>query len=63
MTYQQQLFDWVVLREVSPCNWVILSEFRKRNDADNYHQIVRKLFTGPIEVVFRNRLTEFGLEG
>ncbi|MEH2098047.1 hypothetical protein [Nostoc sp.] len=63
MTYRQQLFDWIVLREISPCKWVILSEFRRRNDADNYHQTATRLFTGRIEVVFRNRLTEFGLGG
>lgn len=63
MTYRQQLFDWIVLRQVSPCKWVILSQFRRRNDADSYHQMMKKLSSQPVEVVFRNRLTEFGLEG
>ena len=63
MTYRQQLFDWIVVKEVSPCNWVILSQFRRRNDADSYQQMLRKLSAEPVEVVFRNRLTEFGLEG
>ena len=61
MTYRQQLFDWIVVKQVSPCNWVILSQFRRRNDADSYHQMMRKLSPDPIEVVFRNCLTEFGL--
>ncbi|MEH2258310.1 hypothetical protein [Nostoc sp.] len=61
MTYRQQLFDWIVVKEATPCNWVILSQFRKRNDADSYYQMMRKLSPDPIEVVFRNRLTEFGL--
>ncbi|MEH2279231.1 MAG: hypothetical protein V7K40_31710 [Nostoc sp.] len=63
MTYQQQLFDWVVLREVSTCNWVVLSQFRRRCDAEGYQRIAKTLFTGPVEVVFRNRLTEFGISG
>ncbi len=63
MTYQQQLFDWIVVKQVSPCKWVVLSQFRRRNDAEGYQKIMKSLSHNPVEVVFRNRLTEFGLEG
>nr|WP_322711768.1 hypothetical protein [Nostoc sp. ChiSLP03a]MDZ8213011.1 hypothetical protein [Nostoc sp. ChiSLP03a] len=61
MTYRQQLFDWIVVKQVTPCNWVVLSQFRRRNDADSYHQMMKKFSPNPIEVVFRDCLTEFGL--
>ncbi|MFN6488355.1 MULTISPECIES: hypothetical protein [unclassified Nostoc] len=61
MTYRQQLFDWIVVKQVSPCNWVILSQFRRRNDADGYCQMMKQLSHVNVEVIFRDRITEFGL--
>ncbi|NDJ21809.1 hypothetical protein GS682_09200 [Nostoc sp. B(2019)] len=63
MTNEQQLFDWIVVRQVSACNWIVLSQFRRRNDADSYRQTVRRFCPDRVEVVFRNHLTEFRLGG
>ncbi|MFN6515688.1 MAG: hypothetical protein RMY29_014500 [Nostoc sp. CreGUA01] len=61
MTYKQQLFDWIVVKEVSLCKWIIISEFRRRSDAESYCQVVKRSSTNQIIVVSRDRLTEFGL--
>ncbi|MBD2666205.1 hypothetical protein [Richelia sinica] len=42
MTYSEQLHPWCIIRDLTNQEYIIVSRFRRRNDAVAYLQVLRQ---------------------